>query len=239
MEKSYEEILRLLSLMGRSADGWVFKGSKRYLDEAEPERSEAVQDLIERAMSSPDDDPLYVVAIGAISNVANAILLEPRIIERIVVVWLGGHALYWPHAREFNLRQDIAAARVIFDCGVPVVLIPCEGVTTHLHTTIAELEHYVSGKSRLGDYLVSIVRDYEGNPYAWSKVIWDVATTAYLIDESWVPTQVVHSPILTDQVTWSVDQSRHLIKCARFVRRDPIFRDLFSKLTAFSQDGEG
>jgi hypothetical protein len=30
-----------------------------------------------------------VVAIGAISNIANAILIEPKIIEKIVVVWLG------------------------------------------------------------------------------------------------------------------------------------------------------
>jgi purine nucleosidase len=236
MERSYQEILKLLELMGRSADGWVFRGSTRYLDAAAPERSEAVEDLIARAMASPEDDPLYVVAIGAITNIANAILLEPRIIERMVVVWLGGHALHWPHAREFNLQQDVAAARTVFDCGVPLVLIPCGGVTTHLHTTVAELERYVSGKSRLGDYLVSIVQDYEGNPYAWSKVIWDVATTAYLIDESWVPTQVLPSPILTDQVTWSADGSRHLIKCARFVHRDPIFRDLFKKLAAF---GEG
>ena len=47
-----------------------------------------------------------------------------------------------------------------------------------------------------------------------------------------MPTELVPSPVLTDQVTWSVDRRRHLVRCAGFVRRDPIFRDLFGKLAA-------
>ena len=47
-----------------------------------------------------------------------------------------------------------------------------------------------------------------------------------------VPPQLVPSPVVTDQVTWSVDRRRHPIRCASFVHRDPIFRDLFRKLAA-------
>jgi purine nucleosidase len=61
-------------------------------------------------------------------------------------------------------------------------------------------------------------------------VIWDISAIAYLLDPSWVPTELVHSPILTDQFTWSVDRSRHLIRSATHVQRDPIFCDLFRKL---------
>jgi inosine-uridine nucleoside N-ribohydrolase len=231
MERSYEEILRLLDKMGRPADGFVFRGATAYLDKSlQPQESEATTDLIERALASPADDPLYVVAIGAITNVASAILLEPKIIEHIVVVWLGGHAFFWPHTREFNLKQDVPAAQVVFDCGAPMVMIPCNGVTTHLHTTVAELEAYVSGRGAIGDYLVEIVKGYHEDHMGWSKVIWDVSTIAYLLNPDWVPTELVHSPILTDQVTWSVDRSRHLIRYANFIHRDPIFRDLFRKL---------
>lgn len=231
MERSYAEILRLLDKMGRSAAGWVFRGSTAYLqDSVTPQPSEAAADLVQRALASPPDDPLYVVAIGAITNVASAILMEPKIIERIVVVWLGGNALYWPHTREFNLKQDVPAAQVVFDCSVPLVHIPCMGVTTHLLTTVAELEAYVSGRGAIGDYLVEIVKGYHPDHKGWSKVIWDIATIAYLLDAGWIPTDLVHSPTLTDQMTWSVDQSRHLIRCATYVHRDPIFRDLFVKL---------
>ena len=74
---------------------------------------------LQRAMSS--DELLYVVAIGALTNIASAILIEPKIIEKIVVVWLGGTALHWPHAVEFNLAGDVLAARLVFDCGVPLI----------------------------------------------------------------------------------------------------------------------
>ena len=233
MEKSYEEILRLLDRLGRPSNDFVHKGATGYLADAEtPQASPAARDLVERALAAAPDDPLYVVAIGAITNIASAILMEPAIIERIVVVWLGGHALYWPHTREFNLRQDIPAARLIFDCGVPLVHIPCQGVTSHLFTTLTELDAFVRGESAVGDYLCAIFEDYNPDHYARSKVIWDIATIAYLIDDSWVPTDLVHSPILTDQATWSTDHSRHFIRSATHVQRDPIFRDLFEKMKA-------
>jgi inosine-uridine nucleoside N-ribohydrolase len=235
MERSYEEIMRLLDKLAWPADGLVYRGSTAYLGkERRPQQSEAVADLIQRALASPAGDPLYVVAIGAITNVASAILLEPSIIEKIVVVWLGGHALYWPHTVEFNLKQDVAAAQTLFDCGVPLALIPCYPITSHLATTVSELEDYVSGRGAIGDYLVEIVKGYHKDHAGWSKPLWDVSTIAYLVNPAWVPTDLVHSPVLTDNVTWSVDHSRHLIRCANYIHRDPIFRDLFAKLAAAS-----
>ncbi len=232
MEKSYEEILRVLDKLGHPADVPVYKGATAYLPaDLKPASNPAVEDLIRRALASPEDDPLYVVAIGAITNIAAAILIEPEIIRHIVVVWLGGNALYWPHAVEFNLRQDVPAARVVFDCGVPLVQIPCQGVTTHLLTTMSELNAFVRGKNAIGDYLCEIYEAYLPDHYARSKVIWDIAAIAYLINADWTPADLVHSPVLTDQVTWSVDHSRHFIRSVNSVRRDLIFRDLFEKLT--------
>jgi hypothetical protein len=103
-------------------------------------------------------------------------------------------------------------------------------VTTHLHTSVPEIERYVQGRGAIGDYLAEIYKAYHIDHYAWSKVVWDIATIAYLIDDAWVPTDLMHSPILTEGLTWSHDSSRHLVRCANFVHRDPIFRDLFSKL---------
>ena len=231
MEKSYQEILRLLNFLNVDSDGFAFRGSIDYLSaDLTPQDNDAVRDLVDKAMASTDDDPLYVVAIGAITNVASAILMQPEIIKKIVVVWLGGHALHWHNSIEFNLKQDVRAARVVLDCGVPFVMIPCAGVTSHLHTTLPELEAYLQGTSRIGDYLCQIFKEYRPNTFATSSIIWDIATIAWLIDPGWIPTNLVHSPIITDQVTWSMDQSRHFIRVANFVTRDPIFRDLFTKL---------
>lgn len=235
MEKSYQEILRLLHKLGHPCDGLVFRGSANYLGGYDrPHRSDAALDLVERAMTVTDA-PLYVAALGAITNVASAILIEPQIVERIVVVWLGGNAPSWPDAREFNLRQDPLSAGIMFDCGVPFVHVPCKPVTTHLTTTVAEIERYVAGQGAIGDYLAEIFRAYHADHFAWSKVLWDIATIAYLINDKWVPSDVIHSPILTEGLTWSFDRSRHFIRCANFVHRDPIYRDLFTKLGAHSQ----
>jgi purine nucleosidase len=168
MEKSYDEILRLLDKMGvdpatvadADAGGFVVKGSRAWMpNRTTPVKSEAADHLIAMAMArAPEDAPLYVAAIGALTNVASAILIEPAICERICVIWLGGHGLDWRHTREFNLRQDVAAAQVLFDSGVPLVHVPCEPITSHLITSPVELEWLIGDKGAIGRYLYEIVR---------------------------------------------------------------------------------
>ncbi|MGI6572155.1 MAG: nucleoside hydrolase [Fermentimonas sp.] len=234
MEKSYQEILRLLEFMNVPSEGLVYRGSTGYLqDITRPIRSEAALDLVSKALASSPEDPLYVVPIGCITNIASAILIEPRIINNIVVVWLGGNGLDWPTQREFNLMQDVLAAQVVLNSGVPLVITPCRPVVSHFHTTLPELAHYLKDKNPLSNYLYEIVAGYNAqNLDAWSKEIWDVVAIAWLVNPSWVPTNLVHSPILTDQVTYSKDSARHFIRMATSLNRDAIFRDLFTKLTA-------
>lgn len=233
MEKSYHEIQRLLGMLPTLSHPPVLRGATRYLDPVDPQRTDVTDDLIRRALASSPEDPLYVVAIGAITNVASAILLEPAILPNIVVVWLGGHALHWTHTREFNMRQDMPGARVLLDSGVPLVLLPCVGVVDRLMTSVEELSAHLAGKNALADYLVRIVREYNRDKSpVWSKVIWDIAATAYVIDPDWVWTALVSSPILTESGTWSFDSARHLIRIARELRRDTIFADVFRKIAA-------
>jgi purine nucleosidase len=234
MEKSYEEILRLLDRLGISHEDLAFKGSTGFLSDLEhPYCSEAALDLVERVMTA-EDEPLYVVAIGAITNLASAILIEPGIIGRTVVVWLGGQPFHWPTARHFNLQQDPCASRLILDCGVPLVHVPCDGVASHLLTTLPDLESHIKGRGAIGDYLLGIFRDYTSDHFGYAKEIWDISCVGYLIDHTWVPSEITHSPVLTDELTWSVDNTRHLIRNAVFVRRNPIFEDLFRKLDSYA-----
>jgi len=231
MEKSYEEILRILDKLDRSAKGFAFKGSTSYLtNPKKPERSQAALDLVKRAKKSSPDDPLYVAAVGAITNVSNAILIDPSIIKNIVVVWLGGNGHNWSHQREFNFRQDLNASRVIFDSGVPFVQLPCTPVVTHFRTTVPEMERYVGGRGPIGDYLLDIFKRYKKDHFAWSKVLWDMTAVAWVINDSWLPSDLVHSPIVTDNYTLSFDNSRHMIRSVYYVNRDPIFKDFFTKL---------
>ncbi len=237
MEKSYQELHTLLGRLGKPSDGLVYAGSTDYLTDATtPQESDVVKDLVKRAMSSKE--PLYVMTIGAITNIASAILLEPQIIERIVVVWLGGHALHWPHTREFNLMQDIHASQLVLNCGVPLVLIPCWGVASHLILSISELEVLTKNCGAMGNYLVKTIasaRHEHAKHTAWSRIIWDISASSYFINSDWVPTDLRPSPILNRELTWSFDNSRHLIRYATMTWRDAIFSDLFTKLENHSR----
>lgn len=231
MELSHDEILRLLDRMDRDAAGFVFRGATDYVGTSGgPVRSAAVDDLIDRARGAAPDAPLYVVAIGAITNVASALMLAPEIAERIVVVWLGGHAPHWPHTREFNLRQDIPGAQHLLDCGVPLVLVPCMGVTSHLHSTVPEIEAHVKPHGRIGAFLAERFMEYSADHLGFSKEIWDMAPVGWLLSPDWVPSTLIPAPILTTECTWSHDPARHLIRCATMVDRDAILRDFFVKL---------
>ncbi|NOY97182.1 MAG: nucleoside hydrolase [Chlorobi bacterium] len=231
MELSYNEILRILKMMNLSYEGFAFKGSRHFLADGEtPQESEAAKHLVTLAANYDKDNPLYVLSVGAITNVASAILMDPGITERIVVVWLGGNGPHWPHNYEFNFKQDLHASRLIFDSGVPFVQITCTPVTTHLHTTVPEMEKNLAGKGELAEYLLKIFKDYRKDHFGWSKVLWDISTIAWVVNNEWIPTYIQHAPIITDNYTYSSDPRRHLMRSAYFIHRDPIFRDLFTKI---------
>ena len=239
MRKSYDELRRLLDRL--PADTPVFEGSTAWLPGPDtPVPSPAATDLIARAATASKDDPLYVLTIGAPTNVASAVLTEPSIADRIVIVWLGGNPSGWPDALEFNAEQDLHATHVLLDGPAPLVHIPCRNVAEHLRTTRTEIEAYVRSAGPIGAYLADIYAGHVPDSPGRSKVIWDLAVVAWLIEPSWVPTAVVHSPLLTPAGTWSHDPRRHLIREAYAVDRDAIFADLFTRLAAASlESGRG
>lgn len=239
MEKSYEEIQKLLTLLEREdLKEQVFRGSEEYLSsEAQPVDSPAARDLAQRAMNYTPEKPLYVVAIGAITNVASALLLEPRIRDRIVIVWLGGNSLEWENCMEFNLIQDVAAARVIFGCGAAVVQLPCMGVVSSFTVSGPELQKWFSGKSALCDYLCSYScgegereSRYKEN---WTRVIWDVTTIGWLADEECIFMNdcLKPSPVPEYDGLYALPRDRHPIRYVSAIHRDALIADLIETLT--------
>ncbi len=230
---SYASAVSLLKRANMYKEGYVFEGSKRYMTSPEDAvDSPAARDLIARAMARPDGNPLYVCAIGCLTNVASAIVIEPEIIRKIVVVWLGGNALHWPETHEHNLFLDVHAARVALDCGVPLVLAPCTGVSSHLLTTYYELKGCLGGKNALCSELVQQFDEcIGGHRFACALPLQDVAAVAWLVRPELTESEIVPSPRFSDDFRWSPrDGNRHPIRVLRFVRRNPIYEDLFKKL---------
>ena len=103
VEKSYQEILKLLSL-AEIEDVPVLRGCTMPLaDQNAVPDSDGVRFIIEQARSS--DAPLYLAVQGTMTNVAAALNAAPDIAKKIIVLWNGGGP--YPEGRpEFNVAQD-------------------------------------------------------------------------------------------------------------------------------------
>ena len=234
MERSYDEIMKLLEFGGMDAD--VYKGSTSYLpDENTPVISDAANHLAKLADSYSPENPLYIVAIGAITNVASAILINPNIAENCVVVWLGGHAHHYCHTREFNMFQDVAAARVVMGSGVPFVQLPCQGVVTDFRLSRPELEYWLCGKNELADYLAKNAIE-EAENYAsgkpWTRVIWDVTAVAWLLNDGnrFMKSRLTATPLPTYDNLYSLRPDSNLMRYVYQIERDALMEDLINKL---------
>lgn len=238
MQKSYDEILKLLTLFGQGEKKTVvYKGSESYLsDETKPVESDAAVFMAKLANDYSPEKPLYIVAIGAITNVASAILMNPAMKENCVVIWLGGHGAHIQSAAsEFNMKQDIAGARIVFGCGIPLVQLPCIGVVDRFSTTKYELRHWLKGKNALCDYLCDNFSDYGDALWAgepWSKAIWDVTAVAWLLNEDnrFMEDRLMPSPIPEYDYQYAWDTGRHLIRYVHTIKRNALFADLFRVL---------
>ncbi len=237
MEKSYYEIINLLNLMGEEEYiENVYKGSETYLlNEDTPVMSDAANDLAKRAMEYTSENPLYVIAIGAITNIASAILINPSIKDKIVVVWLGGNALHMSHNKEFNCMQDVASARVVMGAELAFVQLPCAGVVSSFTVSKYELIALLSDKNKLCDYLLKHtveVAENETKYKAWSRIIWDVTAVAWVATgEKFMTASIEQTPIPEYDHHYSFCRDRHLYKYVYSVDRDGLLDDMIRKLT--------
>lgn len=234
MEKSYAEIKKILSFMKENID--AFKGSKSYLpDENTPVESEAADDLIKKAKLYSSEKPLYVVAIGAITNIASALIKAPEIAENIVIVWLGGHARHFHDTNEFNMKQDIAAARVIMKSGAPFVQLPCMGVVSGFTVSKPELECWFKGKNELADYLAKSTVE-EAEIYTavktWTRCIWDVTAVAWLLndDDRFMLSRIEKTSLPTYDYHYTADPDGEPMRYVYHINRDVLLADLVKKI---------
>ena len=234
MEKSYNEIFKLLDLMNENLP--VFKGSEKFMDdEKTPVVSDAARDLAQRADGYSPEKPLYVVAIGAITNVASAFLLNPKMAENTVVVWLGGHARHYTNTREFNMYQDVAASRVVMSSGVPFVQLPCMGVVSAFTISKPEIEYWLLNKTPLSDYLgknsIDAAERYARGT-AWTRCIWDVTAIAWLLNDKnkFMSSRIVPTHLSSYDNYYTESPDARPMRYIYDIHRDALMTDLVKKV---------
>ena len=150
-QASLDEVDRILDLMGLAGKYPVFKGAETGIpDEHTPVDTAAARFIVAEAMRD-DPRPLYIGMQGAITDLACAILMEPRICERMTCIWIGG-ADYPAGGEEFNLMSDVAAANVVFSSPMPLWQVPT-GTYKQFAVSLAELQDRVRPYGKIGRYL--------------------------------------------------------------------------------------
>jgi len=121
IQQSYEVLLALLEVAGFAGAWTVVKGGDPipYLDE--PSDSEGARLIIERAQAGQADDPLWVLGLGAATNLASALLIDPSIKPKVRYVYHARSEWSWPdRSEQFNVGGDVRAARCLLESGVPL-----------------------------------------------------------------------------------------------------------------------
>jgi purine nucleosidase len=125
-----------------------------------PVTSAGVDAIISEAMRSDTELPLFVVCGAGLGEIASAWLTEPRIADRLTVIWIGGHehdalADAAPGAPdlEYNLHIDPIAAQVVFnDTNLNVWQVP-RNMYRSVIASRAELIVRMHDAGSLGAYL--------------------------------------------------------------------------------------
>jgi hypothetical protein len=65
-----------------------------------------------------------------------------------------------------------------------------------------------------------------------TKEIWDISAVAAVVNPRWMEMETVHSPILTEKLTFNEDARRHFIRAAYSLNRDAIYKDMYAKISA-------
>lgn len=224
---SYNEILKICKYLDFNSINKVFEGSTNYIQNGYDEDNAAVNKIIEVALKN---DKTYVLGIGAITNIALAIKKNPRIIDKIEVIWLGGNAVGYKDNLEYNFRQDIEAVKIVFESKVKLTILPCKNVVSELRIDINTLKRYLENKSDLCNYLIKRFYNDGYHGIQESRVIWDIAVIAYMINKNWFETIDVSCPNIKEDTSYEITNNKHKITFVTKLDRDKIYENLFEKL---------
>jgi len=198
--KLAHEILELMDLKGQIP---VFEGATSPMANPHvPVESAGARAIIAEAMRDDTELPLYICAGGGLTEVASAILMEPRIAERFTLVWIGGNA-YPAGGEENNVLIDPASTQFIFnESTVKIWQVPSTAYSL-CQISDAEIQAFIAPHGRIGAWLYDKI--FEASERIKTYVVnkeapWNTGETWTLGDNplvlltaltAWVPSNFV------------------------------------------------
>lgn len=198
LENSHRLNLELLSYLQMDTIPHPRGGRDRLYDWGDDiaQHSAAAYHIIKEAHRTPPGEKLIVVVLGASTNLASAILIDPEIVSKIKVYLVGTtldiENLTW-RKDDFNCMMDLHAIDIIFDT---------EGLETHIMPinmlygfsfTIDETRREFEGKHPLLDFLYMRWVNHVGGA-KYSRIVWDLALVEGLIHPEYAHEILVDTP---------------------------------------------
>jgi len=176
---------------------------RRYAEGGKASRAthpDAVDFMLEQAHKHPGE--ITLVAVGPLPNVGAMIDKDPagfRKFKRVVI--MGGNvrtlldpfgmaAPIAPHP-EWNIKNDIASAKKLFNAGVPLVVIPLDSTANLKMHEVARTALFSHG-SMLTNILAGLYYEWSAFTRSPTPIMYDPMTLAYLLQPSLCPLTPMH-----------------------------------------------
>lgn len=229
---SRDEAALILEKMNMSDSIRLYDGAEKALEnENKPMDSPGARLIVEEAMSE-DKRPLYISFLGPLTDMASALLLEPKIAERnITVIWIGGRD-YPNGGWEYNLKNDIIAANVVFRSGIRLWQVP-RNVYRMMPVSFGELYDRVYPCGEIGKYLCENVISFnnaETSRPAEYRILGDSPSVGLMMYEDCGEWEEVPAPEFDADMRYVHNSENRPIRVYKNINSRFILEDLYAKL---------
>jgi inosine-uridine nucleoside N-ribohydrolase len=250
IEEHYREAARIMELCLVDGQIPLLKGADKSFEEIRGQLGtpgydgeEAIEAII-AAARKPGEEPLIVLAVGKLTNVALALEKAPDIANKMRVVWLGSN---YPAPGEYNQDNDIPSMNYVLGTEVPFEMVTVRygdpsgsSAVAVSKATIMEkmpglgptIARPITGRhggyfNTFGDYSVDLFQhiDYYDDPP--TRALFDMVAVAILKHPEWGSTQEVPAPVYQDgQWVAQPDNPRKIIVWEHF-NKEAMLEDFF------------
>jgi inosine-uridine nucleoside N-ribohydrolase len=218
--------------------------------------SDGVHALVDCVMGS--SEPVTVIGIGPMTNIAAALALEPRIAEKARLVgmlgWVrdlaaGDGPMHGAPAREYNVAADVAACRAAFEANWEITITPIDTCGTVIlrgarfsrvrdagtPLTQALMRNYAEWARAVGAF--TSAADYGDKPEDsgfWerrSSVLFDTVAVYLAYDESLLNIEQLPIEVDDDGLTRIMAGARELRVATSWRNREGFEEQLVERLT--------
>lgn len=261
IDEQYEEAKRIAELC--KADGKVslFKGAnnsfnsiKDSLNNASFDGAPAVNFIIKEASKYSSDNKLVIIAVGKLTNIALSVMKEPKITNKIRLVWLGSN---YPEKGEYNLVNDIPSMNYLLNTNIEFEMVvvrynkgtgsdhvrvfkkdvlgneTMKGLGPKINTPIVGRhggEYYC-----FGDYSHNLFEHihYRGDDEKF-RPLYDLSAVAIVKNPMWAKTKEIPCPIMVDEKWVEQPDNKRKIILWEYFDSDAIINDFYESMKNYS-----